>query len=197
MTAGAPAGRSAVHPRAAARNRKRRVPLRAAARKTAVPSGAGCSGDPGAGGCSESEERQAFLTGSMRAEGEGTIESTQEKMEGNLFFWKEKEDSGCRHIRKQQEEYRETVASGAFRGIGADHLWALGRAYDRLFCPKTGKRTAICSTAGREGPGVRRARTNEIKTTEKCKRKFARNCIQFFVRCYKLAKPQVFLRKEA
>ncbi len=81
-----------------------------------MPSGAGCSGDPGAGGCSESEERQAFLTGSMRAEGEGTVESTQEKMEGHPFFWKEKEDSGCRHIRKQQEEYRETVASGAFRG---------------------------------------------------------------------------------
>ena len=52
----------------------------------------------------------------MRAEGEGTVESTQEKMEGHLFFWEEKEDSGCRHIRKQQEEYRETVVSGAFRG---------------------------------------------------------------------------------
>ena len=27
----------------------------------------------------------------MRAEGEGTVESTQEKMEGHPFFWKEKE----------------------------------------------------------------------------------------------------------
>ena len=91
-----------------------------------MPSGAGCSGDPGAGGCSESEERQAFLTGSMRAEGEGTVESTQEKMEGHPFFSGRKKkivDAGIsgnskKNIEKQSPPGRSGGKSRSSVGLG-------------------------------------------------------------------------------
>ena len=78
----------------------------------------------------------------MRAEGEGTVESTQEKMEGHPFFSGRKKKIVDAGISGNSKKNIEKQSLPGRSGGKADHLWALGRAGERLFLWKQALRTA-------------------------------------------------------